>query len=281
MRLSWDKADEKIYQLGVDRGVLYPEGSDAVAWNGLISVDETEDGLATTDYFFDGTKYLIARTLGDFAASLKAYTYPEEFEEYDGITKVTGGLFAYNQPVRKTFGLSYRTMVGNAIQGTRLGYKIHLCYNLSATPDARTYQTLSGPEDPSSFGWSISGIPEQLSGHRPTAHVVLDTRYMPAEMVQALESVLYGSEYRAGRLPTPEELRFFIEDWSTVTIVDNGDGTWTAYGPSSSIYFIGDDPGITEPIQEHFEQPNTIFEIDGADVTYIDEDTYTIKSSSS
>lgn len=278
-RLAWDKSGERIYQTGVDRGVLYVPDDDnttyrGVPWNGLTAIDQEEEGLSQTPLYFDGEIYQIARALGDFQASMKAYTYPEEFEQFEGTAQVSPGLFAYNQPVRKQFGLSYRTKIGNDIQGLDLGYKIHLCYKLSAIPDTRSFGTMDQQNSPSLFGWTIQGVPMPLSGHRPTAHLVLDTRYMDPLLVEYLERVLYGDEANDPRLPSPEEIKDLITNWSLITIIDNGDGTWTAVGPDANVHYRD---AIEEFVDNTFYD-QTYFIIEGGDATFIDSDTYRIKS---
>jgi len=189
-RLEWDKIDERLYETGIDRGVLYLPSSpgiydDGVAWNGLISVDEdfgNEDPKAS---FFDGVKYLDRYSFGDFAATLNAYTYPDEFLPFQGVVDIGEGVYIDIQGP-EVFGMSYRTMLTNG------EYRIHLLYNLTAVPDDVTYSSLNDSPEPVNFSWSIFGVPESAFDFRPTSHVILDSRFLSDEMLKILEDIIYG-----------------------------------------------------------------------------------------
>jgi hypothetical protein len=255
--LLWDQPGSRYYEAGVDLGVLYlPDGS-GVPWNGLISVSEKVDGNQSSPVYFDGVKFADARAVGDFAASLKAYTYPDEFLEFEGVLGVGNGLYATNQPTSR-FGLSYRTRVGND-EDSNLGYKIHVLYNLTATPAQKNYQTIidgSAVE----FEWDITAIPGEVPGFRPTAHLIFDTREMSPVLIEDIETTLYGNELTNATLPDISTLTAFIGSWVILRITDNGDGTWTATGPDE--YFTMLDA--------------TTFQIDQANAAYLDANTYMI-----
>ena len=217
--LAWDQEGERIYQAGVDRGVLYLPSS-AVVWNGLISVDETFN-REVTPYYQDGQKYLIHQVLGEFEATLKAFTYPDEFEEIDGVYTKNGGLFVHHQ-TPKTFGLSYRTSIGDDLEGLSHGYNIHLLYNLRAIPDSRSYSSVGDQISPIPFSWKLSGIPSVWGyGYRATAHLSLKSTDLLPSTLAYLEGVLYGTPTTAPRLPSLQELVNLIENPPVVTVVNN------------------------------------------------------------
>lgn len=256
--LVWDQTGSRFYETGVDRGVLYlPDGS-GVPWNGLISVNEKLIGNELEPIYFDGVKFADAMSVGDFAGTLKAYTYPEEFLELEGILSVGNGLFAANQ-YTKQFGLSYRTKIGNDVEGGDLGYKIHILYNLTAVPTQKAYQTSSGA-NAVEFEWDLTATPGEVHGFRPTAHIILDSRYTNELLLQNIEDVLYGNEINNATLPAISTLTAFIGNWVILRITDNGNGTWTADGPANYISMLD----------------ATAFQIVQANAVYTDVNTYMI-----
>lgn len=260
-KIEWDGVGEREFEAGLDRGVLYiPEG---IAWNGLIAVEEGFDG-ESKPYFLDGVKYMDSESLGDFQAKLTAFTYPDEFEPFgNGVGQFGNGLFIQNQRPKK-FGLSYRTRIGNDLDGADHGYKIHIVYNAMAVPENKTYNSVGETPDPLTFGWSLTTTPELVEGHRPTAHVILDSTELDPDLLRGLEETLYGSAYVDPYLPSLAELIGLLETWATITITDNGDGTWTAttIGPDDNI-IVSDDGS---------------FLIKNVDATYLDDDTYTVRT---
>lgn len=259
--IVWDQIGDRVFETGIDRAVLYfPDGS-GVPWNGLTSIDEKPNGTIESVYF-DGVKFNDIVVCGDFAATMKAFTYPDEFLEFEGILKDQTGMFITDQP-QKMFHLSYRTGVGDDIVGLGTHYKIHLLWNLTAMPSDKSYETLSLDVDPLEFEWSLTSVPEDIDKYRPTSHIILDSRQMDPLLLSDIEGFLYGNEEREPKLPSLKGLISFIRKWQRVLITDNGDGTWTA---TTSV------PGIIEMIDED------IFQINGADATYLDADTYEIKS---
>ena len=196
--LVWDAAGSKFYQTGIDRGVLYLQGGNGVAWNGITAV---EDDTAQTlkSFWLDGVKYLDNLLPGDFSGKLKAFTYPDEFEQVSGIVSPSDGLLFYDQP-SKSFNLSYRTRVGNDLEGIDHGYKIHLLYNLVANPDNAVYPTLTGTTaTPIEFSWVLSGTPPtnpSSKGYRPTVHISIDSEDTSSEVLQAIEDILWGKLIR-------------------------------------------------------------------------------------
>lgn len=219
-RLNWGLPGERFFETGVDRGVLYVENADGVPWNGLVSVSEAPVGGETTPYYIDGVKFLNKASSEEFEADIEAYTYPDEFGQCDGTTLVSNGLFATQQR-RKAFGMSYRTLVGNDVDGSDHGYKIHLVYQARVAPSARANQTMSETAEPDNFSWHVSTKPIALRGRRPTAHFVVDSRETPADVLAHLEDVLYGTEDTAPRLPVVAELVYIFES-ATASFFDAG-----------------------------------------------------------
>lgn len=226
--IVWDEVGSRVYQTGLDRGVLYlPDGS-AVPWNGLVEVVE-KSVKQSSPVYYDGTKINDIVTPGPFQGSLKALTYPDEFAELEGLGEVSFGLYLGEQQT-KVFGLSYRTRIGNDLDDS-LGYKIHILYDVSAVPTDKSSSTNSKDISPETFEWDISAIAQEATGFRPTAHVIIDSRYMEADQLAEIEDNLYGTAVtNASLIPLTDFVNYlyFGYRWK---IIDNGDGTWTANTP--------------------------------------------------
>lgn len=223
-RLKWGNPEDKIVQSGLDRGVLYPQNKPAVVWNGLVSVNET-GSQETNTYYVDGRKFLTTVTPREYGATISAYTFPDEFAEICGIVEAADGLFLDSQ-VPDRFALSYRTMYGDGKH-----YKIHLIYGVTAAMSDVEYQTLTGDSnDPVPFEFEISAIPQSISGFRPTAHVIIDTRNLSSLNIANLENMLYGTHGMEAHMPSIQVLYEMMNFGDIVVIRDNGDGTWTAEG---------------------------------------------------
>lgn len=192
-KLRWDQPGEHRYETGIDRGVLYLSDGSGVPWNGLVSV-QVNAGAEVTPLYFDGIKYLETRSGDEFGATLTAMTYPDEFLEYDGYQEVRDGVLMADQPVVETFGLSYRTLVGNDTEGQEHGYKIHILYDLTAVPSDVTFNTLSSSVDNSDFAWKLTGVPQVVPGFKPAVHLVIDSRTINEYLLRDLESLLYGED---------------------------------------------------------------------------------------
>lgn len=259
--LSWHTPGANGFEAGVDRGVLYPsEGDTAVPWNGLVRVTDSSTGGAATPYYFDGVKYLNMATPEEFAGTIEAFTYPDEFMQFDGSLELDNGLILTAQK-RKSFGLSYRTKVGNELDVDE-GYKIHLLYNVLASPSNKSHDTVNASASPMNFSWAITTTPVLISGKRPTAHVILDSRNMTSELLAYIEGLLYGTPTAPPSLPPISDLQELVTDYvpfqafligippdyvgyvaggnpsvqligaggfdmNHPTVVDNGDGTFT------------------------------------------------------
>lgn len=193
-RIVWGSPFDKKYEIGIDRGVLYfPEGG-GVAWNGLISVEENSNVMDPTPVYHDGVRTNNISKPREYSGVLTAYTYPDEFMLYDGYETNGRGVYAGAQ-MPKQFGLSYRTLLDDG-----KNYKIHLLYNLTATPSSVVNTTIGSEMTPTQFVWKLVGVPEEIPGFRPAAHIVLDTREMDAVDIPIVEGILYGSTTRAPRL---------------------------------------------------------------------------------
>jgi hypothetical protein len=260
--LVWDEVGERIYQTGIDRGVLYLHDGTVAAWNGLVDIEESPS-QELKSFFLDGVKYLENLSPNDFLGKLKAFTYPDEFDLVNGIAHVAPGLSYHDQPP-ESFNLSYRTKVGNDIEGEEYGYKIHILYNIVASPDTYAFVTLedSGVH-PVSFGWTLTGTPQKVYKRRPTVHVSIDSRTTPPEILKLLESKLYGTETNAPSLPPISEVGEYFGYRGALLIIDWGDGSWSAIDESDTYINMLDD---------------TAFEIVGGNATYLDPDTYEVSS---
>ena len=210
MKIVWDEAGKKFYEAGVRHGVLYPQTTDGtypegVAWNGLVTVTESPSGAEPNPQYADDIKYLNLMSAEEFAATIEAFTYPDEFGKCDGSAEIgTGALIG--QQTRSAFGLAYRTSIGNDIQSLEYGYKLHLIYGAMAAPSEKAYQTINDSPEAITFSWEISTTPVAVPGFKPTASLTLDSTKVSAEDMEAIEAILYGSEAEEARLPLPEEI---------------------------------------------------------------------------
>lgn len=209
--LVWDKTGEHLYETGIDRGVLYVQESGAyptgVAWNGLISVSESPSGAEANAVYADNIKYLSLMSAEEFGATIEAYTYPDEFMECDGSATLVTGV-TVGQQSRKTFGMCYRTKLGNDVDLDEHGYKIHIIYGATASPSEKGYQTISDSPEAITFSWEVSTVPVNVTGMKPTASLVIDSTKADPTKLQALEKILYGGDDGDGpRLPLPDEIK--------------------------------------------------------------------------
>lgn len=203
-RLNWGTTGERYYEAGVDRGVLYIAGV-GVPWNGLTAVKESPSGGEPTPYYIDGIKFRNLSAAEEFEATIEAFTSPPEFTVCEGIVSIHNGLFVGGQP-RVPFSLSYRTNIGNDVDGQDHGYKIHLVYNALAAPAQRENNTLGESPEPMNLSWGVTTMPPALANRRPSAHFVIDSRTTDPLLLQDVEDILYGSTTLVSSLPTPTEL---------------------------------------------------------------------------
>jgi len=204
-RLSWDTVGERFYETGVDRGVLYIDSEAGVPWNGIVSIDESPSGGDAKPYYQDGIKYANRAAPEEYEATLTAFSSPIEFDSVDGSLHLASGLTATQQR-RKLFGLSYRTKIGNDVDGVDYGYKIHLLYNVLAAPSNEQHETINENVNPITFSWALTATPISGTGFKPTAHFIIDSLTTDSTALATLEDILYGSDSSAARLPTFEEI---------------------------------------------------------------------------
>lgn len=208
--LTWDEVGDRLYETGVDHGVLYiPDESgvydNGVAWNGLVTVTETPSGAEANPQYADNIKYLNLYSAEEFGATIEAFTYPDEFAVFDGIAYPEAGV-AVAQQARRTFGLSYRTLIGNDIDGTDYGYKLHLLYGLTASPSEKAYTTINDSPEAITFSWEVSSLPVPVTDLRPTSVITIDSTKVDASALAALEDLLYGDVSNDPSLPSPDEV---------------------------------------------------------------------------
>lgn len=209
-KLVWDKTGERLYETGVSHGVLYVQDSTGayptgVAWNGLTAVTESPSGAEATPLYADDIKYLELRSAEEFGATIEAYTYPKEFEACDGSAELAEGV-TIGQQDRQTFGLCYRTIVGNDVKKNDLGYKLHLIYGATASPSEKGYQTVNDSPEAITFSWEVTTTPINVDGFKPTSSLTIDSTKVDKTKLAALEAKLYGAESAEATLPTPDEV---------------------------------------------------------------------------
>lgn len=209
-KLVWDQTNERLYETGVKMGVVYPQATGGtypmgVAWNGLTAVTESPSGAEATALYADDIKYLNLMSAEEFAATIEAYTYPDEFAECDGSAELAKGV-AIGQQKRKAFGLCYRTVLGNDVDGIDHGYKLHIIYGAMAAPSEKAYATINDSPEAITFSWELSTTPVSVDGFKPTASITIDSTKADPTKLEALEKILYGSEEAEARLPLPNEI---------------------------------------------------------------------------
>ena len=209
-KLTWDNTGERIFETGVKQGVLYPIQSDGkytkgVAWNGLTAVTESPSGAEATALYADDIKYLNLLSNEEFGATIEAYTYPDEFAECDGSAELATGVMI-GQQKRKTFGLCYRTTIGNDVEGNDYGYKLHLVYGCLAAPSEKGYSTINDNPDAITFSWEVSTTPVNVEGFKPTSQITIASTKADPTKLAALEAVLYGGAETEAKLPLPDEV---------------------------------------------------------------------------
>lgn len=219
-RLEWDKVGEHFYETGIDRVVLYPMRNDGtydngVAWNGVTAVNESPSGAEPTDNYADNIKYLSLMSAETFSATIEAYTYPDEFAACDGSVSYGDGVLQFTQQARQSFGLCYRSLVGNDIKGQDYGYKIHVIYGCKASPSEKNHNTVNESPEATTMSWSINTTPAPVKFEsvelKPTSHVVIDCTKLSEHGISVIEDSLYGKTSTGGdateaTLPTPGDL---------------------------------------------------------------------------
>ena len=213
-KLVWDESGKRLYETGVEKGVLYVQGENGeyqngVAWNGLTAVTESPSGAEPTALYADDIKYLELFSAEEFGATIEAYTYPEEFEACDGSASLGTGV-TIGQQDRKAFGLCYRTIVGNDVKGNENGYKLHLIYGAKAKPSEKAYATVNDSPEAVTFSWEVTTTPVNVAGFKPTASVTIDSTKIQPDKLKAIEDKLYGTASEEATLPLPDEIKQII-----------------------------------------------------------------------
>lgn len=208
--LTWDETGKKLFETGVSNVALYPQDTTGVygagvAWNGVTNISESPSGAEATTLWANNGKYLNLYSVEEYASSIEAYTYPDEFAECDGSAEIAKGV-SIGQQTRKSFGLAYKTLIGSDTDGNDHGYKLHLVYGCKAAPSERSHATVNDSPEALSFSWEISTTPVSVTGHKPTASVEIDSTKVNAEKLAAFEKILFGSAEAAARLPLPDEV---------------------------------------------------------------------------
>lgn len=209
-KLVWDETGKRYYETGVRQGVLYPMDESGaypkgVAWNGLTAVTESPSGAEATALYADDIKYLNLMSAEEFGATIEAYTYPDEFAACNGEAELVPGV-TIGQQARQAFGMSYRTVIGNDVDGENHGYKLHLIYGAIAAPSEKGYSTINDSPDAITFSWEISTTPVSVNNFKPTASITIDSTKVNVEKLAALEKILYGDTEVEPRLPLPNEV---------------------------------------------------------------------------
>ena len=231
MKLQWDQTGERLYETGLDRGVVYPfntatnQYGKGVAWNGLTSMNESPSGAEATDLYADNMKYVTLRSAEDFGATPEAYTYPDEVADLDGTREIAPGV-RVGQQSRGMFGMSYRSLIGNDTEGTEKGYKIHLLYGCTMAPSEKSRSTVNDSPEAITFSWELKTTPVNVTGYKPTAHLEIDTtKVTDPTAVSTFEDILYGDNSNDPRLPLPDEVaEIFGGEAVTYTVTYDTDG---------------------------------------------------------
>jgi hypothetical protein len=258
VQITWDKPGERRFEAGIDRGVLYYDNVNGVAWNGLISVTEAPSGGEPRPYYVDGVKYVNVPSIEDFAGTIEAFTYPPEFEILTGLEALFTGLFV-TQQIRKPFGLSYRTKLGDDISGAERGYKLHLVYNVLTSPSERLRETLGDAPEAMSFSWDFTTTPIPVNnGLRPMAHITIDSTRVSSLMLRKIEEKLYGTSSTPPQFLTPQDIitlyetilpgHFLIEEDLIGGMAEliEGSGSDLEFGPEDGLYIAPAASRLTE-----------------------------------
>ena len=208
--LTWDQTGEKLYETGVQKGVLYPmDGAvygKGVAWNGLTAVNETPSGAESTKLYADDIKYLDIRSAEEFGATIEAYSSPEEFDACDGTAELADGV-NIGQQNRKGFGFCYRSTIGNDTEYNNYGYKLHIIYGLTASPSERSYSTVNDSPEAATLSWEVSSTPVNVAGFKPTSIVTINSKKINPQALKEIEDALYGTESVEPKILLPDEIK--------------------------------------------------------------------------
>lgn len=220
--LTWDDDGKRFFENGTDRGVLYPKNTSGyatgVAWNGLTAVTESPDGAEPTDLYADNSKYAVMRSAETLGFTIEAYTYPDEFAACDGSRQIAKGAYI-GQQTRNSFGFCYRSRIGNDVD-SELAYRLHIYYGCTASPSEKAYETVNDSPDAMTLSWECTTTPVSIAGFKPTASIMVDSRYADPAKLAALEKILYGSESAAASLPDPQTIITTLGEAEAVSLSD-------------------------------------------------------------
>lgn len=208
-RVVWDASGQRLYQTGIDRGMIYLEDGTVSTWNGLVSVTESPSGADPVATYIDGQKVLNVPGGENYEATIESISLPVNAAACAGWGILQYGLYASNQP-KQTFGFSYRTLIGNDVSGTEFGYRIHVIFNCTAKSADFTHETTSESPSVKAYNWGLTAVPVSFSGLRPTAHVIFDTRIQTAPTITAVEALLYGDDDNDPAMPTTDQIALLL-----------------------------------------------------------------------
>lgn len=258
-RLVWDATGQRLYESGVDRGVLYIDNA-GVPWNGLVTVDETPSGGEGRPFYIDGVKYLNLPAREEFEATVSAFYSPVEFDQCEGMASLVVGLSA-GQQRRKPFSLSYRTGLGNDLVGTDYGYKIHIIYDALVAPTTRNYNSLNDNPEAPLLSWPITTKPVEVPGLSRSSHIVIDSTMVTRAALEEIENALYGTGSSSASLPTPAQIVDILTTADEFRVTDLGDGLYRISGRNENV--LEASPNIFNIIHS----TAVVLNADGADIS--------------
>lgn len=272
-KLKWDVVGTRKYEIGVDRGVLFPMSSNGsyekgVAWSGLTAVNESPSGAEPTNIYADNIKYLSLLSVEEFGATLEALMYPDEFAECDGSAAVAKGVYI-GQQARKHFGLAYRSRIGNDTVGNKYGEKIHIIYNATAKPSEKQRSTINETPDAPSMSWELSTTPLEVSGYEPTAHIWIDSTMISKEAYEAITEALWGSETKDSKILTPDEIVAIINANPAYNLTQNLSHVTSTYTDA----LVGKTFETTLAAEADYELGTVTVTMDGTDISSTAWDT--------
>ncbi len=208
--LKWDETGTKTYETGISKGVIYPQAEGGTypkgeAWSGLTAINESPSGAEATPVYADNIKYLNLISAEDFGFTIEALMYPDAFAECNGESELAKGI-SVTQQKRKAFGLSYQTITGNDTENEAYGYKIHLVYGAQAAPSEMSHNTVNETPETTSMSWECSTTPVNVTGFKPTAHIIIDSTKIDATKLKKITDLLYGTAEKEAQLPLPDEI---------------------------------------------------------------------------
>lgn len=209
-KMKWDQTGERTYETGVEQCALFPQDASGayplgVPWNGISNITESPSGAEPTKLYANDKVYATMTSAEELGGTIEAYTFPDEWAECDGSATVVAGV-RIGQQTRKAFGLAYKTLIGNDVQGTKYGYKLHLVWGGLASPSEKAHATVNDSPEAQTMSWEYTTTPVDVAGYEPAASMEFDSTTIDADKMAALETIIYGSESEEPRLPMPDEI---------------------------------------------------------------------------